>query len=55
MNRLNRTYIRLTERKGQTMTEYAMVLSVVVMAAFSQYQSFGVSVKGILNTVIGQL
>jgi Flp pilus assembly pilin Flp len=39
--------------KGQTMTEYALILSAVALIV--GYQKMGTTIKGLLNSVDGQL
>ena len=41
--------------KGQTMTEYALILSAVAVVVFIGYQTMGTTISGLLNTVDGQL
>ena len=55
MHLFTRTYVRITERKGQTMTEYALILSAVAVVAFLTYQSLGNKVSTLLNNVISDL
>ncbi len=55
MNFLTRTYVRITERKGQAMTEYALILSAVAIVAFLTYKSLGNNIGNLLNNVISDL
>ncbi len=41
--------------KGQTMTEYALILSVVAVVVLAGYQSMGANLNGLLNSVDGFL
>jgi Flp pilus assembly pilin Flp len=41
--------------KGQTMTEYALILSAVAVVVYLGYQTMGTSIKGLLTSVDGQL
>ena len=41
--------------KGQTMTEYALILSAVAVVVFIGYQTMGTDIKSMLNTIDGQL
>ena len=41
--------------KGQTMTEYALILSAVAVVVFVGYQTMGGDIKTMLSTVDGQL
>ena len=52
MDLLNRLYIRTREwPRGQTMTEYAMILSAVAIAVFVTYEVFGQDVSYLVNQV----
>jgi Flp pilus assembly pilin Flp len=55
MYSLTNTYVRITERKGQAMTEYALILSAVAVVAFLTYQSLGNAIGTLLNNVISDL
>ncbi len=48
-------YVRITERKGQAMTEYALILSAVAVVAFITYQALGTAITGLLGSVITDL
>lgn len=41
--------------KGQTMTEYALILSAVAVVVFLGYQTMGTNIKTLLNSVDTQL
>jgi Flp pilus assembly pilin Flp len=41
--------------KGQTMTEYALILSAVAVVVYLGYQTMGSSISGLLTSVDGQL
>jgi len=45
---LVKVWSRLAERKGQSMTEYALILAAIAVVACSAYQSLG---NGIVNTI----
>ena len=55
MEILSRAYFRITERKAQAMTEYALVLAAVAVVAFLTYQAMGNAVSTLLNNVISDL
>jgi Flp pilus assembly pilin Flp len=42
-------------RKGQTMTEYALILAAVAVVVYAGYQKMGTSVTSMLTKVDGQL
>jgi Flp pilus assembly pilin Flp len=52
MQVLNRWFIRVREwQHGQTMTEYAMILSAVAVVVFVTYQVMGQDVSSLANKV----
>jgi Flp pilus assembly pilin Flp len=55
MQLFTRTYVRLAERKGQSMTEYALILSAVAVVAFLTYNTLGKKIGSLLTSVIGDL
>jgi Flp pilus assembly pilin Flp len=38
-------------RKGQTMTEYALIMAAVAIVVFATYQLMGNDIKSLVNTV----
>ena len=55
MKVLTKTYVRMTQSKGQAMTEYALILAAIAVVAFATYQAMGNSISGLLNNVIADL
>ena len=56
MDYITRTFVRAREwHKGQTMTEYALILSAVAVVVYLGYQTMGTDVGSLLNRVDGQL
>ncbi len=56
MELVTRCYVKLREwRQGQTMTEYALILSAVAVVVFIGYETMGTSVQNLLNSVDTQL
>ena len=56
MEFINRLYVKANEwKKGQTMTEYALILSAVAVVVFIGYQTMGTDIKSLLTTIDGQL
>jgi Flp pilus assembly pilin Flp len=61
MDQMTEVYVRLSESlrarfvRGQTMTEYALILSAVAVVVYSAYKSMGNTVKALLTTVDGQI
>ncbi len=52
MNWLIRNYVVAREwHKGQTMTEYALILSAVAVVVYIGYQTMGTSITTLLNSV----
>jgi Flp pilus assembly pilin Flp len=42
-------------QKGQTMTEYALILSAVAVVVYAGYKTMGSTITGLLSTVDGSL
>jgi Flp pilus assembly pilin Flp len=55
MDFLRKAYVKMVERKGQSMTEYALILSAVAVVAFATYNTLGTKIGSLLTTVIGDL
>ncbi len=56
MELITKWYVRACEfKKGQTMTEYALILSAVAIVVFAGYQTMGGDINGLLNTIDAQL
>ena len=56
MNRINGLVVRMSEwQKGQTMTEYALILSAVAVVVFLGYQAMGADIQTLLSKIDGQL
>lgn len=52
MNLLTRFFIKLRmARKGQTMTEYALILAAVAIVVFAAYQVMGQQITTLVNKV----
>jgi Flp pilus assembly pilin Flp len=55
-NYLLKLYVTLTEYpRGQTMTEYALILATIAVAAYVAYQGLGTKISDLANTVAGDL
>ena len=56
MDFVTKMFVKANEwHKGQTMTEYALILSAVAVVVFVGYQTMGTDIKAMLSTVDGQL
>jgi Flp pilus assembly pilin Flp len=55
MERTRTIFRRLRHTKGQTMTEYALILATVVIACASLYNTAGVYVKALVDQVCNML
>ena len=52
MNTLTRLYLKLREKqKGQTMTEYALIMAAVAIVVFATYQVMGQDIGSLVNKV----
>jgi Flp pilus assembly pilin Flp len=56
MKWITRSYLFAREwSKGQTMTEYALIMAAVAVVVYAGYQSMGGDITTLLSTVDGQL
>ncbi|HTW89122.1 MAG TPA: Flp family type IVb pilin [Candidatus Binataceae bacterium] len=60
MELITKLYVQARERacefhKGQTMTEYALILSAVAVVVFAGYQTMGNDITSLLTTIDGKL
>jgi Flp pilus assembly pilin Flp len=56
MDQIRGIFVKLGEyRRGQTMTEYALILSAVAVVVFVGYQTMGTTIGSLLTTVDGSL
>lgn len=60
MELIAKLYVQARERalefhKGQTMTEYALILSAVAVVVFAGYQTMGSDITSLLTTIDGKL
>jgi Flp pilus assembly pilin Flp len=61
MNRITDFYVHVSEKlrtrftQGQTMTEYALILSAVAVVVYSGYKTMGITIKSVLTTVDGSI
>ena len=52
MNLLNRMFVKAREwHKGQTMTEYALILAAVAVVVFVTYQIMGQDINSLVNSI----
>jgi Flp pilus assembly pilin Flp len=56
MNRIAKAFIKAREwnkrlTKGQTMTEYALIMAAIAVVVFVTYQTMGNDIKTLLNNV----
>ena len=56
MKWMTNIYVKAREwHKGQTMTEYALILSAVAVVVFVAYQTMGNTITTLLTKIDGQL
>ncbi len=56
MEKITRLFVKVREyQRGQTMTEYALILAAVAVVVFLGYQTMGTTIKTVLNSVDAQL
>ena len=52
MSTLTRLYLKLREKnKGQTMTEYALIMAAVAIVVFATYEVMGQDIGSLVNKV----
>jgi Flp pilus assembly pilin Flp len=56
MDLVTKLFVRAQNwQKGQTMTEYALILSAVAVVVYAGYKTMGTSITGLLTSVDGNL
>jgi Flp pilus assembly pilin Flp len=56
MDSLRSMYVKASEfARGQTMTEYALILAAVAVVVYAGYQTMGTTITTLLTTVDGKL
>ncbi len=56
MDMLRRMYVKASEyQRGQTMTEYALILAAVAVVVYLGYKTMGTNIQNLLNSVDSQL
>lgn len=56
MSAIRHLYIRIRESsKGQTMTEYVLIVAAVAIVAYAGYQTFGTTVSTEVTSINNQL
>jgi len=56
MDKITELFVKVREyHRGQTMTEYALILSAVAVVVFVGYQTMGTTIMGLITVVDGSL
>jgi Flp pilus assembly pilin Flp len=56
MDKITEMFVKVREyQRGQTMAEYALILSAVAVVVFVGYETMGTTITTLLNTVDGKL
>ncbi len=56
MDMIRKLYVKANElARGQTMTEYALILAAVAVVVFIGYETMGTTIKSVLTSVDSQL
>ncbi len=56
MDFIRRLHVKTVEfARGQTMTEYALILAAVAVVVYAGYQTMGTTINSLLTTVDGQI
>jgi len=55
MNFLTKAYVRVSEKAGQTMTEYALIMAAIAIVCFAAYNALGGDVSTLINNIAADL
>jgi Flp pilus assembly pilin Flp len=56
MDKITKLFVKASEyQRGQTMAEYALILSAVAVVVFVGYQTMGTTITTLLTSVDGKL
>jgi Flp pilus assembly pilin Flp len=56
MNFITKMFVKAHNwQRGQTMTEYALILAAVAVVVYAGYKTMGTSITGLLTSVDGNL
>ncbi len=56
MEMIRKLYVKAEEyARGQTMTEYALILAAVAVVVYLGYETMGTNIQSLLNSVDSQL
>ena len=56
MDKITKVFVKMGEyQRGQTMAEYALILSAVAVVVFVGYQTMGTTITSLLTSVDGKL
>ena len=56
MDIITKVFVRAQNwHKGQTMTEYALILAAVAVVVYAGYKTMGTSITGLLTSVDGNI
>jgi len=56
MDKITKLFVKASEyQRGQTMAEYALILSAVAVVVFVGYQTMGTTITALLTSVDGKL
>ena len=55
MSNILRLHTRIREQKGQSMTEYALIMAAIAVVAMAAYSGLGTNMSTVVNNVSGKL
>jgi Flp pilus assembly pilin Flp len=55
MEYLTKLYVRLSERKGQTMAEYGLIVGLVAVVTIAAWTLLGTNITTAINSIAGQI
>ncbi len=55
MDMFTKLFVRITEHKGQTMTEYALIMAAIAVVVYTAYKSLGGAITNTVANVTASL
>ena len=55
MNWIVKAYVKMTERKGQSMTEYALIMAAIAVVVYTSYKTLGNAITNEVGNVTNAL
>jgi len=55
MNWIVKAYVKISERKGQSMTEYALIMAAIAVVVYTAYKTLGNAITNEVGNVTNAL